>query len=108
MYTRNKFRNYCSVHISFEMYLCSIGDSSDEFCCDVVKEVKGSLIDLMEKEFNCCICGEIFIEVMFLLFLFYNRRYLSQIKYFNFSVPVLYYCFRRPSQTVTMFSVPIV
>lgn len=40
---------------------CS-SDSSDEFCCDVVKEVKGSLIDLMEKEFNCCICGEIFIE----------------------------------------------
>lgn len=70
------------------MYLCSEGVLSDEFCCDMVKEVKGSLIDLMEKEFNCCICGEIFIEVMFLIFLFHNRRYLSQMKYFSFSVLV--------------------
>ncbi|XP_065207174.1 uncharacterized protein LOC135836327 isoform X2 [Planococcus citri] len=40
----------------------SDGSSEEEYCCDMVKEVKTSLMDLMEKEFSCSICGEMLIE----------------------------------------------
>ncbi len=35
-----------------------------EFCCDMVREIKSSLIELMEREFNCSICGDLLIEVI--------------------------------------------
>ncbi|XP_065206891.1 E3 ubiquitin-protein ligase rnf8-like isoform X1 [Planococcus citri] len=36
--------------------------SSEDFCCETVKQVKLSFIDLIETEFECIICNGMFIE----------------------------------------------
>ena len=46
------------------LFLISVGNEvTGEYCCDLFTSLKDNVLEALEKEFTCCICNEMFVEV---------------------------------------------